>query len=144
MSADTTHVPKSFWVISALALIWNLLGMAAYVMQVTMTEQTLLQYPEAERAIYANMPVWATSAFAIAVTAGTLGSALLLLRSTWAVPTFLLSLAGVFVQMYHAFVVANVMEVVGPSSAIGPAFVIGIGVALIWYSRNVKEKGWLR
>ena len=144
MSAGGTRVPKSFWVISALALVWNLVGVAAYVMQVTMTEEALMQYPEAERAIYANMPVWATSAFAIAVTAGALGSALLLLRNAWAVPAFLLSLAGVLVQMYHAFVVANVMEVVGPSSAIGPAFVIGIGVALIWYSRSVKEKGWLR
>ena len=142
--SDGTPVPKSFRVIGVLALVWNLLGVAAYVMQVTMTNEALMQYPEAERAIYANMPVWATSAFAIAVTAGVLGSVLLLLRSAWAVPAFLLSLAGVFVQMYHAFAVANMMDVKGPSSVIGPALVIGFGVALIWYSRSVKEKGWLR
>ena len=144
MSIETAQVPKSYWIVSSLALVWNLVGFAAYVMQVTMTKEALMELPDAERALYENVPVWATSAFAIAVTAGTIGCILLLLRSTWAVPAFLLSIAAVFVQMYHAFVIANAVEVVGPSSAIGPALVVAVGVALIWYSRSVKEKGWLR
>lgn len=144
MSIETTQIPKSYWFVSSLALVWNLLGFAAYVMQVTMTKEALMEMPEAERAMYENMPVWATSAFAVAVTAGTIGCILLLLRSSWAVPAFLLSIAAVFVQMYHAFVIAGAMDVIGPSSAIGPALVVAVGVGLIWYARSVKEKGWLR
>lgn len=143
MSEKKPSVPRSFWVIGGAALVWNLIGVMTYVMQVTMTEEALMALPEAERAIYQNMPAWATSAQAIAVTAGVLGCILLLLRSSWAVPVFLLSLAGVLMQMYHAFVIANAFEVLGPSSAVLPALVIGIAAALIWYARVAKEQRWI-
>ena len=55
---STNSVPTSFWVISGLALVWNLMGMMAYVMQVTMDEATLGAMPAVERAVYESMPSW--------------------------------------------------------------------------------------
>lgn len=144
MSTSSTTPPRSYWVISGLALLWNLVGVLAYVNQVTMSPESLAELPEGQRAILEAMPVWATSAFALATTAGVLGCVLLIIRNSWAVPMFLVSLAAVLVQMYHAFVIANAIQLLGPTAAIQPALVIAIGSGLIWYSRYAKEKGWFR
>ena len=142
MSEETQSVPRSFWVIGGLALVWNLIGFAAYLMQMMATEESMQNMDEYVRNFYLTMPVWATSAFAIAVTAGVIGSALLLMRNSWCVPAFLVSLAAVLVQNYHAFVIGRLMLIMGPTSAILPTLVVAIGVALIWYARYAKEKGW--
>ncbi len=140
---SSTKVPTSFWVISVAALIWNLLGMMAYVMQVTMNEATLAAMPAAERAVYESMPGWGVSAFAIAVTAGVLACLVLLLRKAWAVPLFILSLVAVIVQDFAALFVAGALQGMGPTSAIMPIVVLGIGIYMIVYSRSAREKGWI-
>lgn len=144
MSEESSgKLPTSFYIISGAALVWNLLGVMAYVMQVTMTQEALNALPEAERMLLENAPVWATSAFAIAVNGGALGCLLLLLRQTWAFPVLVASLAGVVVQMYHSFFIANSIEVYGPGSMIMPAMIIVISVFLVWYAKGAKEKGWI-
>ncbi|VAW11040.1 hypothetical protein MNBD_BACTEROID03-2112 [hydrothermal vent metagenome] len=97
---NTTRVkpPIWFWIVSVLALLWNLLGVMAYLAQVNMTDETLAALPEAERALYENQPIWATMAFAIAVWGGALGSLALLLRKRWARAVLLISLIGIIVQ----------------------------------------------
>ena len=139
----TSKLPTSFYIISSAALVWNLIGVMQYVMQVTMTQEALNALPEAERMLFENVPVWATSAFAIAVNAGALGCLLLLLRQTWAYPVLIVSLAGIIVQMSHAFFISNIVEVVGLTGMILPVLVILIGIFLVWYSKGAKEKGWI-
>ena len=136
-------IPRSFWIISGVALAWNLTGVAAYIAQVTMTEDALMALPEAERMLFENMPAWATGAFAVAVFGGALGSLLLLLRKSWAVPVFIASLAGIVVQLYHSFFIARSIEVYGPGGLIMPAMVLVIGVFLVWYSRSATAKAWI-
>lgn len=144
MSDDTqAAIPRSFWIISIVALAWNLLGVANYLFQVTMTEETLMQLPEDQRLLLESAPGWAMAAFAIAVFGGTLGCVLLLLKKALASPVFTISLAGIVAQMYHAFVVSNAMEVYGPAGLALPVLVIIIGVLLVWYSRNAADKGWI-
>lgn len=140
---STSKLPTSFYIISGAALVWNLLGVMAYVMQVTMTQEAMNALPEAERMLLESAPVWATSAFAIAVNGGALGCLLLLLRQTWAFPVLIASLAGVIVQMYHSFFMANAIEVYGPAGMIMPAMILVIAIFLVWYSKEAKEKGWI-
>lgn len=144
MSPNAQTIPRSYWIVSGLALAWNLVGLAAYVAQVTMSPEALSELPESQRVMYESTPAWATSAFAVATTAGVLGSVLLLLRMTWAVPLFLVSLAAVFVQMYHAYVLADAFALSGTAGVVQTALIIGVGVALIWFSRDAKEKGRFR
>ncbi|MDH4048260.1 MAG: hypothetical protein OEW68_12655 [Gammaproteobacteria bacterium] len=142
---DQTHsaVPRSFWIIAGLSLVWNLLGVGAYIDHVMTSEEAIQALPDAERMLYENAPAWVTAAFAIAVNGGALGCLLLLLRKAWATPVLILSLVGVIVQMYHSFFIANSVEVYGPGSAVMPAMVIVIGVLLVWYSRFATSKGWI-
>lgn len=141
---SNNNAPASFWVISVSALIWNLLGMMAYVMQVTMDEAALGAMPAAERAVYESMPAWAVSAFAIAVTAGVLACLVLLLRKAWAIPLFILSLAAVIVQDIGSLFVAGALQGMGLTSVIMPIVVLAIGIYLVIYSRSARDKGWIR
>ncbi|MEO7990129.1 MAG: hypothetical protein ABI663_11340 [Chryseolinea sp.] len=141
----TDNKPKTwFWIVSAVALIWNLMGVMAYISQVTMSPEALQALPENQRALYESAPSWATGAFAIAVWGGTLGCILLLLRRKLATPVLILSLAGILVQMYHSFFISNSLEVFGPGGLVMPIMIIVIGIWLIWLSRKATTNGWMK
>jgi len=111
----------SFWIVGAFALVWNLLGLVFYYSHVTMTPAALEGFTDAQQAFFSSTPVWATSAYAIAVSAGVLASLFLLLR-------------------LHAFVFSNGLEVWGTEGIILPAIIIVIAVALLMFSRNAKDR----
>jgi hypothetical protein len=143
MSEETKSIsPKWFMIVSAILLIWNLLGVMAYVMQVTMSPETLAALPEAQRQLYETTPAWATAAFAIAVNGGALGCALLLLKRNLAGLFLQLSLAGVVVQMFHAFFMSKSFEVFGPGGLIMPIMVIVIAISLVILAAKAKAKRW--
>ena len=140
----TDKPPTSFWVFSGAALVWNLIGLFIYYNQVTMGPDALAKLTADQQAFLASTPTWATSAHAVAVTFGVLGSLLLLFRKSWAVPAFVVSFLGIVVQDVHAFIISNALEVFGGVNAlIIPSIVLVIGAALIGYSLSVKKKGWL-
>ena len=142
--ANSTNKPTTaFWVIAVVALNWNLMGVIAYLAQAYMTEEALAALPEAERAINANYPTWATAAFAIAVFGGAIGCILLLLRKKMASTLFIVSLIGILVQMTYNFMMSKAAEVYGPGGMIMPVMVILIGFFLVWYSKQSTTKGWL-
>ena len=133
-----------FWVVSAIALVWNLMGVMAYMTQVMLSPEAIQAMPENERALRESTPAWATSAFAIAVWGGALGSILLLLRRKIATPILILSFVGVLVQMAHAFFMSNSIEVYGPGGMVMPIMVLIFGAFLIWFSRKATANGWMK
>ena len=136
--------PTLFWVIAVVLLLWNFTGLMFYYGQVTMTAEVLAEnFSAAERAFMAQIPVWATAAYATAVTAGVIGAALLLLRKALALPFFILSFAGVLIQDFDAFVLSDAIGVWGSSALTLPAVVIVMCIFEIWYTRTAKAKGWL-
>lgn len=140
----STNKPKiGFWIIAVIAVIWNLMGVMAYLAEAFMNDEAKALLPEAERALYDNVPAWATAAFAIAVFGGFIASIALLIRKKIAMPLFLISLIGILVQMFYNFFISGAMDVYGPGGMVMPAMVITIGVFLYMYSRNVITKGWL-
>lgn len=145
MSKEMVAKPsRNFWLISGVALVWNLIGIMTYLMSVTMSPETLAQMSEAERALYTDIPAWATSAYAIAVFGGTLGCIALLMRQAWALPVFVVSLVAILVQMTHAFLISAMLEVQGTAGAGLPLLIIVIGVYLVWFAKSAKQKGWIK
>ncbi|KPK49423.1 MAG: hypothetical protein AMS22_13705 [Thiotrichales bacterium SG8_50] len=130
----------SFWVIGAVALIWNVMGVINFFVQ--MNPDVLAAYRESERAIVEGRPAWATGGFAIAVFGGALGCLLLLFRKSVAYYLFIASLFGVIVTMTHAL---------GAGIDFGFGEILGIiltpllvAAFLIWYSKQAESKGWIR
>ena len=135
----TGGVHWSFWVIGAIALIWNAMGIINFFVQ--MNPDALAAYRESERAIIEGRPAWATGGFAIAVFGGALGSLLLLLRRSVAYYLFIASLLGVIATMTH---------VLGIGINFGIGELLGIillplivAAFLIWYAIHVERKGWI-
>ena len=140
----TTNKPATwFWVISAIAVIWNLMGVMAYLAQVMMSPEALQAMPENERLLIESVPAWSISAFAIAVWGSTLGGILLLLRKKMATPVFIIAFVGIVVQMYYNVFMSKAFEVYGPGGIAMPIMVFTIGVFLIWFSRMSTANGWL-
>lgn len=143
MTTDSNKPGAGFWVIGIIALIWNGLGVMAYLVQAYMTDDALALLPEAERALYDDIPAWATAAYAIAVFGGALASLLMLMRKKFATMLFMLSFVGIVVQMVYNLMMSKAIEVYGPGGAIMPIMVIIIGAFLIWYSKKATANGWL-
>jgi len=142
MTTSSTKTPTWFWVISILALIWNLLGIMGFFANVNLSPEALAQFSEAEQEIYRTTPIWVNIAFGTAVFAGAIGSLGLALRKQWAKPILILSLIGVLVQMFHAFFIVNGIEVYGIERMIMPMVVTLISILLVWLANSVQSKEW--
>ena len=141
---STVKPPVWFWIVSILALIWNLMGVMAYLGQAYMTEEMMAEYPAEELALIEMTPAWATAAFAIAVWGGLLGCLALLLRKKWAKTMLTLSLIGILVQMSHSFFMTNAIEVYGQVQGIvTPLIVMIIGIALVKFAGIAEKRNWI-
>ena len=70
-----------FYIIAVLALIWNLMGVGAYLVQAFMTDEMIATLPEEQQAEFlVEHPAWYTALFALAVFGGALACILLLAR----------------------------------------------------------------
>jgi hypothetical protein len=136
------RVHWSFWAIGAVTLIWNVMGVINFFMQ--MNADALASFPESHRAIVEGRPAWATGAFAIAVFGGALGSFLLLLRKSAAYYLFIASLLGVIVQLIHTLGIARSAIDFSPLE-ISMIILMPLVVAafLIWYSKWAESKAWI-
>jgi len=133
----------TFWIIGGAALVWNLIGLVAYISSVTISPEAMAKMTMEQQAFYSETPTWATAAFALAVNAGELGSLFLLLRKAWAVPMFVLSLVAIIAQNIDAFILRDAYSLSGINGVILPALIFAVAVGLVIYSRGVKEQRWL-
>jgi len=138
MTENGTNKPAIwFWIVSVIALVWNGMGVNAYLQQAYNTESYRAMYSAEQLEIAANMPTWVTAAFAIAVFAGTLGAVGLLLRKKWATLLWILSLIAVVLQM--GYILIN-----GYQSDMGMTIMIIVfAFIFVWFSRHAGSKGWL-
>lgn len=135
---------RSFTIIAVILLLWNMIGMAAFIMQYTADLSALARTDPYTARIFAQMPGWAWIAYAVAVGAGTLGAILLLLRKAAAVWPFLASVIAIVVQFGYSFLGTDMLAVKGPTTMIFPAVILLIAIAQLLYARSLAAKGVLR
>lgn len=144
MTNETSIKPPTwFWIVSVLALLWNLMGVGAYLADAFVSVEALGEMTQEMRELYEGRPAWVTAAFAAAVWFGALGCIALLLRKKWAVPVFLISLIGVIGQQIYNFFLSNTFEVMGSGAMFLPIMVVIIAVALWLFARSSAAKNWL-
>ena len=141
--STSTKPPVWFWIVAVVALLWNALGIMAYLMRAYMTDEALAALPQEQQVYLQNQPAWYIGVFALAVFGGTLGSLLLLLRKALAYLVFVVSLICVVAQWsYDLFMVEN--SPAFESSGMAMAVMIPLfSVALVFISRTAKSKGWI-
>ena len=88
-------------------LVWNLLGVSLFVMDLLVDLTTL---NDAELEFRSRFPLWIKMFNAAAVTLGLLGSIGLVFRKAWSKSVLVMSLISVIIQMYHSFFIANSLD----------------------------------
>ena len=136
-------IPTWFWIAGTLLLIWNLMGLMNFIMQLTVTEETLAKLSEIDREFMGNYPAWVFAAFGTAVIGGVLGSLALLIKKKIANVLFILSLAGIIVQFSYSLSIAlsmneYIMRITGMAIVL-----VAIGGFAIWLANNSIKKGWV-
>lgn len=135
---------RTFWIIAGAILVWTLIGDAAYLMQVSADLDALARTDPVSAEAFRTMPVWAWSAYAIAVWGGTAAAIMLLLRRRAAIYLFALSLAGVIVQFSWTFLGTELIAKKGMGAAAFPLVIALIGLASLLYARRKAADGTLR
>ena len=144
MATESMKVPTSVWIVGVLALLWNLIGVAAFTMQVAMPAQALEAMPADQRAIYEATPAWLYVFYGVATIGGALGSVGLLLRRRWAAPVYLVALMSLVVQVLCSFMVTPAWSLGGAASLGFPVLLVVIATVLWWFARRMATRGVLR
>ncbi len=138
-----TAAPKWFRIIAVIAVIWNLLGVAAYLSDVTMSPEAIAKLPPAQQAMLAARPAWFVAAYASAVWFGTAGAVGLVLRKRWARWALLASLLGLVVQDIGLFQILDLNAPKASVPIILQTSVMLIGISLVFLERMAANQGWL-
>ncbi len=141
---DAVAVPRTFWVVAVVLLLWALVGNAAYLAQVTMDVGELARTDPYTARTFAEMPQWAWAVYATAVWSGTAACIALLLRRKLAFWLFALSLACIVIQFGRSFAMTDLLAVKGASAAIFPLVIFAIGAFQLWWCRTCERQGYLR
>ena len=140
---DLIATPRPKWLLWAglASLLWNLFGVAAFMMQATMSAEALSSLPAEQQELWGDMGIATWIAHAVAVGAGTLGAICILLGRKWAVFLFLLSLAAIAVQFSYpmGYALGNDMMAL----MIFPTFIFIIAIAQWLFARKWRDAGWL-
>lgn len=138
-----TSAPKWFGPVAIAALLWNLLGCVAYIMDVTMSPERLSQLTAAQQALYAARPAWSVAGTATAVWFGAVGSLGLMLRKTWATGVLVLSLIGVVVQDLWLFGLSGSAASAGAVAFVLQGLVLAVAIALVLLGRRAAANAWV-
>lgn len=137
-----SKAPSWFKPVAIIAVLWNLIGLMAFVGDIMMTPEQLAEFEEPLQELYKTRPSWALAAFAVAVIAGTIGSILLLLKKRTALPVLIVSLLGVIVQNIYN-VQSGAFQIQGTVAIIMASLIFVIAVLLILLARKGISQLWI-
>ena len=140
---STHSIPKWFKPVVIIALLWNLIGVINFFVQINLSEEAIAILPEAEQALMNSTPLWSLVAFAIGVFGGSIGSLGLLIQKKWAFYPLLFSLIGVVAQMTYWLFFTKAIEVYGSGTYTMPVLVILVAVFLLRLAKKGIKKGYL-
>jgi hypothetical protein len=136
-------VPVWYWGVATVAVLWNLLGCAAFAMELFAQEAMMESMSEPQKEWARSIPGWIYFIYGVAVSTGDAGSVGLFLRRGWSVLMFAISPVAVLVQMVHTMVIAGGLQVMGAGAAIMPCLVIVLAAIFLWFSWFARGRGWI-
>ena len=138
--------PATSWyhVVAVLFLLWELVGVAGFVFEQTMSPVQIARMTPYDRHLYFARPGWATLSYAIATLAALAGGVALLMRRRIARALFIVSLVFVAVLFGWALGATDLIAVKGFATAAGlPIVVAVIGAVQIGFAGIAIRRGWI-
>lgn len=143
-AASPARPPWWYWAAAIIALLWTLLGVVAWTMDLMMDPAALAQLSPEQQALYAVRPQWVFVLYAIAVFSAFAGAIGLLLRRRWVTTLFLVSLAAIVIQFGYVLFGMDAIGLLGPAQALPfPITIFLFGVFLLWFARYARRHGWI-
>jgi len=143
MSYKTNKPSNAFWVIAVVGLIWNVMGVDAYLNQTYQTERFKLMYSEEQLNFIYNTPLWVMVIFAIAVFSSLFACIFLLLKNKLAKIFFLVGLIAVLLQTIYNLFINPGKELFGSMQYLMIIIIPLFSVFLYWFSKKCADDGIL-
>lgn len=137
------NAPSWFKIIVILAILWNLMGIFNFYIQITLTQEYISGLAAAEQVLLKTTPLWTNIAFALGVFGGVIGSVGLLIQKAWARVPLLISLIAVFVQMSYWLFFTTAVEVYGSNTYFMPIVLMVVAYLLFSLCNKGIEKGYI-
>ncbi len=146
MSVNLIKPSKVFWAVGAFLLLWGILGVSMYILEMTMSEAAYLEtYGQSASDIRHSVPTWSVAGYAVGVWTGLLAAILLLMRRAWAVPAYLVSLLGAAVGWSWYIFDPRAKAVMGEQGGwIMMVAVFSLCAFSLWWAKRQKAHGILR
>ena len=143
---SATRTPWHLWVVGIVTLLWNGFGANDYT-QTQLRNMDYLNsmgYPQAGIDYLDQFPAWAEAGWALGVWGAVMGSVLLLLRSRFAVWSFVISLIGIALTTVYEAGADMPAELAEMQPGWFPILLWSLAIFQLWYAWSMKKKGVLR
>ena len=142
MSKDnlTRETPNWIFVSSTIFIGWNMMGAIFYLNEMFMGPEMFDSLSSAQQDFFSTRPAWVTASYATAVWVGIVGAFLLLLRKKLALPVFIISLIGAFLQITYNLFIGGGLDAFGTSAIIVPSLVTIIGITQVWIAKKATDE----
>lgn len=133
--------PGHLWLVGIATLLWNAVGITSYTMT-RLDKLDALGMTQEQIAYFETFPAWANALWALGVWGAFAGSALLLLRSRFAVHALAISVVGlVGTTIFQRFVIEVPAEL---QNAVLDIAIWVITLFTLWYALRMRKEGVLR
>lgn len=147
MAHAATHqkTPWHFWLVCLIGLPWNAFGAYDYFMSQSGGAAYLRSagMNEAQIAYFGAMPAWAISVWAIGVWGAVAGTLLLLVRSKWALPVYVISFLAFLLSLVYTYALSDGAKIMGNGWIMSLVIAAGC-IFFIWYASAMQKRGVLR
>lgn len=141
----SVRTPVHLWAIGILGAAWNGFGSLDYTMTQMRHPAWMSQMTAEQRAFLDAAPSWLDASWAMGVWGGLAGSLLLLTRSRFAAPAFMISLAGLAGNTLSQLTLSDPSPHLDTGGGIALHIAIwATAIGLLVYSLRMRRRGVLR
>jgi len=140
---QTNKAPAHLWIIGIVSLLWNAIGVFDYMATKLKLDFYMSQFTPEQLDYFYGFPAWAVVGWALGVWGALIGSLGLVLRKTWAVWMFGVSILGLVITSIYNFVLTDGAAIMGEGGAWFSVVIWVIGIFLFFYARAMSKKGVL-
>lgn len=133
--------PWHLWVVGVLSLLWNASG--TYTIMAAQTGQ-MPGISADEAAYYAAQAPWFVAVTDIALLSAITGAVALLLRRTWAVPLYVVSLVCIAVTAGYDLAAGTSRMFANPGALVVTILIWVLAALQLWYAAAMHGRGVLR